>query len=129
LEYGNSLISCETTVGFIINELLRENPSAIETINCSSTNCNSKSERSVMYLTHQINTEGQIKDLQTFLMERTKQDYIMTCGPNCDNVKTLETNISKIHLFIDALYWEGKLIILKNQLRIFITYYFKIIII
>lgn len=49
LEYGNSLMSCETTVGFIINELLRENP---ETINCSSTNFNSKSESSILYLTY-----------------------------------------------------------------------------
>lgn len=42
LEYGNSLVSCESTAGFIINELLREYPSAIEAINCSSNNCNSK---------------------------------------------------------------------------------------
>lgn len=107
LEYGNSLVSCETTAGFIINELLNENPSAIENIKCSSNDCNFKSESSIMYLTYQINTEGQIKDMQTFLTERVKQDY-MTCGPKCDNVKTLETNISKIHLFIDVLYWEGK---------------------
>lgn len=59
-----------------------------------------------------MDREGELNTLQAFLDHRTKKEY-PTCTL-CDNKKTIETKISKLHIFIDVLYWEGKLKILSS---------------
>lgn len=119
LEYGNSLVSCETTMGIVINTMLFNNPSAIEIIECSSKSCNEKTQKNVMFFTYQVGKDGQLNNIQNFFDERTKIKYI-NCSQNCDNLKKIETNILKTHIFIDILYWEGKFIIVKNLIIIII---------
>jgi len=97
LEYGKCLVKCDATI--------RDIPTANEVTECIS--CPSeKSERSIMYLTHQVDNEGRLDDLQHFLDERIETDFI-NCT-QCDNMKSVKTIISKLNLVIDVLYWEGK---------------------
>lgn len=108
LEYGNSLVLCESTINHAINKLIMDVPSAIEIKKCSIDACDTQVVSTLKYITFQVNDGETIKELQTYINTRTETEYI-NCGDNCKGVKTITTDISKIHLFIDILYWEGKL--------------------
>lgn len=82
-------------------------PSAEKIITCSLKNCINLTEQSIMFLTYQVNKENDILQLQTFLNKQLHL-YKLPCGNNCQGVKTITTNISKMHIFIDILYWEGE---------------------
>lgn len=108
LEYGNSLVLCESTISHAINKLIIDVPSAIEIKKCSIDACDTQVVSTLKYITFQVNDGETIKELQTYINTRTETEYI-NCGDNCKGVKTITTDISKMHLFIDILYWEGKL--------------------
>lgn len=107
LEYGNSLVMCDSTIGYVINALM-DAPTAIEIKKCSIDACDTQVESILKYLTFQVNHDDNIKELQSYINTRTLTEYL-NCGDNCSGIKTITTTISKIHLFIDILFWEGKL--------------------
>lgn len=106
--------------------VLGDFPSVKETIQCSS-NCelSKKSIHSLVYLTFET-TNGKINDLQQLLDDRQRSE-ISECGRVnsgnvCNGIKEIISETSEIHLFIDILYWEGKLnfllyVIYKNELN------------
>lgn len=54
-----------------------------------------------------MSKENRLEYLQTFLDERTETNFINCSQIGCDNLKSVKTNISKLNLFIDIVYWEG----------------------
>lgn len=108
LDYGNSLVMCESTISHAINTLIDDAPTAVEIKKCSVDACNPQVESILKYITFQVNNENNIKELQSYINTRTQTEYL-NCGDICSGLKTITTNISKIHLFIDVLYWDGKL--------------------
>jgi len=108
LEYENALVLCESTIRYAINKLIMDAPSAKEIKKCSINSCDAQVESILKYLTFQVSDKNDIKELQSYIDTRTQTEY-MNCGDNCSGIKTITTAISKIHLFIDILYWEGRL--------------------
>lgn len=88
-------------------------PTAIEEISCTLNTCSANLQRNLYYITFQINKECEIGELQSFLENRTELEN-MNCGQKCTGLKNISTTISKTHLFIDVLYWEGRYIYLIN---------------
>jgi len=99
-------VKCDATISHVINALLSGIPSAKEVSECISSTCH-KSERKIMYLTYQMDKEGRLDELQTFIDERIETDFINCAQIGCNNLKSVKTNVSKMYLFIDVLYWEG----------------------
>lgn len=111
MQYGTTLVSCDTTINNITNSMLKEFPTLKEKSVCS-LNCKptSNSLKFTIYLSYQT-VDGKIKNLQTFLDSRL-QSGESTCGHMesgifCKGIKKNITEISDMHLFIDVFYWEG----------------------
>lgn len=93
--------------------MLGDFPSVKEIIQCSS-NCelSKKSIHSLVYLTY-ATKDGKINDLQQLLDDRQHSELSGCSRINsenniCNGIKEIISETSKIHLFIDILYWEGK---------------------
>lgn len=109
MEYDTTLVVCASTIGHVINAMMENYPSANEVSLCSV--CETPNDRTVIYLTYQINIDNDISKIQSFLDKRLLQDYA-SCKDGCPGIKTINTCISKMHLFIDILWWEGKTLFL-----------------
>lgn len=108
LEYNNILAQCDDTISHVINAMLQDYPSITEDIKCSEKSCQTTSQKNHQYITFQVTSQEDINGLQNFLIERTKIKYL-NCAKECGGMKTINTNVSKTHLFIDILHWEGKI--------------------
>jgi len=73
---------------------------ATEIKKCSIDACDTQVESILKYITFQVNDDDNITELQSYINTRTLTVYL-NCGDNCSGIKTITTNISKIHLFID----------------------------
>lgn len=106
MEYATTLVVCASTIGHVIDSLMEKYPSAKEISNCPV--CKNINKRKIMHFTFQINDDDNISKLQNFFDERLEKDFLI-CGHNdCKGLKTVTTDISKMHIFIDILIWEGK---------------------
>ncbi|XP_022183098.1 uncharacterized protein LOC111042707 [Myzus persicae] len=81
-------------------------PSAKEISNCPV--CKNINERKIMHFTFQINDDDNISKLQNFFDERLEKDFLICSHNDCKGLKTVTTDISEMHLFIDILIWEGE---------------------
>lgn len=87
-------------------------PSIKEVIKCSSSVCPEILNRDVIYITYQTDMQNNIDQLQQFLNDRANRMVQQKCvGDYCNGVKTVTSEISNMHLFIDILYWEGNLLL------------------
>lgn len=107
LEYNITMALCDSTVGLVITKLLSDHPSLKEYVTCSSKICQQNSERKFIYLTYQIDLENNISNLQQFINDRTAKIHDLNCAPPCSGNKNITSTLSKMHLFIDVLMWEG----------------------
>ncbi|CAI6373556.1 unnamed protein product [Macrosiphum euphorbiae] len=106
MEYATTLVVCASTIGHVIDSLMEKYPSAKEISNCPV--CKNINERKIMHFTFQINDNDNISKLQNFFDERLEKDFLI-CGHNdCKGLKTVTTDISEMHIFIDILIWEGE---------------------
>lgn len=80
--------------------------------------CEISKDRTVIHLTYQINTNNDVSQIQSFLDKRLLRDYA-ACKDSCPGIKTINAHISKMHSFIDILWWEG-----KNYFYILLIYFF-----
>lgn len=109
LHYDVTLAKCDTTSGHVLSTMLNDCPTATEERLCSNEDCTRANKiymHNLMFLTYQINNNNSIKELQTFLDERVTSE-VKKCTDNCTS--TITTHLSRMHLFIDILYLEGKI--------------------
>jgi len=108
LEYDTKLAICDTTVGNVINKLFIDFPSLKEVTECSSNVCLDTLYMNYNFITIQTDMESNIGELQQYLNYRTNIEEQKECkNGNCDGIKKTKSVISKMHLFIDILFWEG----------------------
>ncbi|CAI6354667.1 unnamed protein product [Macrosiphum euphorbiae] len=88
LEYGNSFVLCESTIGYAINKLIMDASSAKEIKKCSIDSCDTQVESILKYLTFQVSDKNDIKELHSYIDTRTQTEY-MNCGDNCSGIKTI----------------------------------------
>ncbi|MBW0494148.1 hypothetical protein O181_033863, partial [Austropuccinia psidii MF-1] len=120
LDYNLAIVSCHTTAATIVKQLCLDVPTVIDYTSCSNPLCKnvSPTPTSVTYIT--FHTSGNnINGLQEFLLERFNDEHFLICGQNnaenelesyCNGEKTIKSVVSKIHLVIEILKWEGKYI-------------------
>jgi len=108
LQYGVIMAKCDTTAGHVIETMLNDCPTAIEQRSCSNKKCPgtlTKSTRDIYFISYQVNNGKMIKELQSFLDERVNTENAR-CIDNCTS--SISIQLSKMHLFIDVLFWESK---------------------
>lgn len=107
LEYDTTLAICDTTIGNVINKLFIDLPSLKEETECSSNVCLNISTINYNFLTFQTDMETNIGLLQQYLNDRTYIEQRECKNANCEGITTIKKIISKMHIFIDILFWEG----------------------
>lgn len=105
LKYGVTLANCDTTAGHILSTMLGDFPTAKVIRTCSNASCLEPTVYDLIFITYQIDDINLIGELQKYLDKRTSHEN-SKCKENCTS--TLTTNLSKMHLFIDVLFLEGK---------------------
>lgn len=139
IDYDITLVSCHATTAFVIKKLFVDIPTAFDYTLCSNPKCDYSTEnkKPVTYIT--FHTENSLDGLQNFLLERLSIDYL-TCGHinqyqthPCSGDKTIRTEASTKHLFIEILKWEGtyskyinKNITYNHYIQLFMLSYFLI---
>lgn len=120
IDYNLALVSCHTTAATIINKLCLDVPTVIDYTSCSNPLCKNVSPKPtpVSYITFHTFSNN-INGLQEFLLERFNDENFLICGQKnpenkfescCSGKKTIKSVVSKIHLVIEILKWEGKYI-------------------
>lgn len=107
LKYDVTLAKCGTTASHKLNTMIGDFPTAKSIKSCSNTSCLEPTVYDLMYITYKINNISLIWELQQYLDTRISIEN-SKCKENYTS--TLTTNISKIHLFIDVLFLEGKIL-------------------
>lgn len=93
--------------------MFKNYPTAFDYVSCSVPTCasNKKTRTPVTFFTHTTNNR-ELNDLQDYINSRTDTDNskcneVNSTGEQCQGFKTKSTTMSKLHLFIDILNWEG----------------------
>lgn len=107
LEYDTTLAICDTTIGNVINKLFIDLPSLKEETECSSNVCLNTSTTNYNFITFQTDMETNIDLLQQYLNDRTYVQQRECKNASCEGITTIKKIISKMHIFIDILFWEG----------------------
>jgi len=113
LEYNTTLAICDTTIGNVIHRLFEKYPTASDSIKCSILTCKKLTTTSipVTYITL-LTVNGDLNNLQRNVQQRIETSisgcgHIENNGIPCTGEKTVSTNLSSMHLFIELLHWEG----------------------
>jgi len=119
IDYNLALVSCHTTAATIIKQLCLDVPTVIDYTSCSNPLCKnvSPTPTPISYITFHTFSNN-IDGLQEFLLERFNEEKFLICGQNnaenefqtCNGEKIIRSVVSKIHLVIEILKWEGKYI-------------------
>lgn len=119
IDYNLALVSCHTTAATIVKQLCLDVPTVIDYTSCSNPLCKnvSPTPTPVTYITFHTFSNN-LDGLQEFLLERFNDENFLSCGQNnaenvfesCNGEKTIKSVVSKIHLVIEILKWEGKYI-------------------
>lgn len=115
LSYGITLAKCDITAGHILQSLLYDLPSALDTVLCSVEDC----ERSeiiptpftiLMYNSNNNKLDGLQRFIDTRLStEVSKCGYATNRSNPCNGQKTTTVRGSNMHLFVEVLNWQGKI--------------------
>lgn len=112
MSYETSIAKCDTTMGNIINIFLKNIPTLRDMIKCSNLNCKKSTMTIIPYITINIKDDN-INDLEV-MVERRVSEETTICGHSdndnipCTGYKTIRPVVSKLHIFIELLYWNGK---------------------
>lgn len=93
------MAGCEDTIGHVINYMLADFPTTIETVNCTEIQCEQYSRKKYKYWSYQTNTYNNVGDLQKFVNTRMVQRKKNKCGNGCTGIKSITTNISQSFIF------------------------------
>lgn len=109
LQYGMIMVKCDTTAGHVLETMFNDCPTATEQRSCSNKKCPGtlyKSTSDINFISYQVNNSEMIKELQSFLDERVNTENARCIDNNCTS--SISIQLSKMHLFIDVLFWESK---------------------
>lgn len=117
MSYNLKIASCDTTLENIINCLLSDVPTAFETILCNVSNCDRNKKTSpipkttIMYTMNNGKLDGLQQYInQKFINNTTECKYTKNNINFCIGQKSTTFKISNMHLFIEILNWEGKIL-------------------
>lgn len=112
MSYETSIAKCDTTMGNIINIFLKNIPTLRDMIKCSNLNCKKPTMTIIPYITINIKDDN-FNNLEV-MVERRVSEETNICGHvdndniPCTGYKTISPVVSKLHIFIELLYWNGK---------------------
>lgn len=114
MSFETSIANCDATMGNTINIFLKNIPTLNEIIKCSDPNCKKPTVMPIQipYITINIKDDN-LKELEEMIDRRVRNETSI-CGhvdnrnSPCTGYKTISPVVSKLHIFIELLYWNGK---------------------
>lgn len=111
---GISMAKCDTTMGNVINIFLKDLPTLKDIITCSNPMCKKTTVTSIPipYITVNVKNDN-LDELENMVKLRINNETTL-CGhvdnlrSPCAGYKTIRPDVSKLHIFIELLYWNGK---------------------
>jgi len=109
-----SMAKCDTTMGNVINIFLKDLPILKNFITCTNPKCKKTIVTSIPipYITVNVKNDN-LDELENVVKLRINNETTL-CGhvddleSPCDGYKTIRTDVSKLHIFIELLCWNGK---------------------